>query len=119
VSLLTIFYDILEEQESRPCKEYENIVNFLRSLVRRMLRKMKSYPLLFVEVLFWKTRKECHYINCGSMLNELNGMKNELGEGSTRNGEKALSEGQKWVRRSIADALGDDDFAVSSQNIQE
>ena len=39
------------------------IVLFLTSLVRRMLRKMKSQRLLFVEVLYWKTRKECHFIN--------------------------------------------------------
>ncbi|KAK6131802.1 hypothetical protein DH2020_034460 [Rehmannia glutinosa] len=121
LSLLTIFYDIMEEQESSPCKEYENIVTFLSSLVRRMLRKMKSYPLLFVEVLFWKTRKECHYINCGSMLNELNSMRNGTGEGTsgTKGGENGLSEGQKWVRRSIADALGDDDFETSRPDSQE
>ncbi|KAI3458065.1 hypothetical protein Pfo_014728 [Paulownia fortunei] len=121
LSLLTIFYDILEEQKSRPCKEYENIVTFLTSLVRRMLRKMKSYPLLFVEVLFWKTRKECHYINCGSMLNELNNMKNGTGEGRSgnKNGGNGFFEGQQWVRRSIADALGDDDFEISCQDSQE
>ena len=112
LSLLTIFYDILEEQKSRPQKEYENIVDFLKSLTRRMLRKMKNYPLLLVEVLFVKTRKESHYINCGSMLNELNSIKNESGEG--RNGTKKSGSGffddQKWVRRNLADALGDDDY---------
>ncbi|XP_042038016.1 uncharacterized protein LOC121783898 [Salvia splendens] len=112
LSLLTIFYDILEEQKSRPHKEYENIVDFLKSLTRRMLRKMKNYPLLLVEVLFVKTRKESHYINCGSMLNELNSIKNESGEG--RNGTKKSGSGffddQKWVRRNLADALGDDDY---------
>ncbi|XP_042002147.1 protein timeless homolog isoform X1 [Salvia splendens] len=112
LSLLTIFFDILEEQKSRPHKEYENIVDFLTSLTRRMLRKMKNYPLLLVEVLFVKTRKESHYINCGSMLNELNSIKNESGEG--RNGTKKSGSGffddQKWVRRNLADALGDDDY---------
>ncbi|GFP81047.1 protein timeless homolog [Phtheirospermum japonicum] len=107
LSLLTIFYDILEEQKLRPCKEHENIVTFLTTLVRRMLRKMKDYPLLFVEVLFWKTRKECHYINCGSMINELKRMRNGTGEGTSGNKSEGngFVEGQKWVRRSIADAL--------------
>ncbi|KAL7106996.1 hypothetical protein ACP275_06G026300 [Erythranthe tilingii] len=120
LSLLTIFNDILEEQKSRPRKEYENIVSFLTTLVRRMLRKMKRHPLLFVEVLFWKTRKECHYINCESMLNELNSMKNQTGEeriGSEKGGN-GLFEGQTWVRRSIADALGDDDFVASRLDSQ-
>ncbi|KAH6784021.1 hypothetical protein C2S52_008980 [Perilla frutescens var. hirtella] len=121
LSLLTIFNEILEEQKLRPCKEYENIVNFLSSLIRRMLRKMKSYPLLFVEVLFHKTRKESHYINCGSMLNELNSMRNGAGEGrkGAKNGGNGFFEDQKWVRRSIADALGDDDFVTSGQGNQE
>ncbi|XP_011076070.1 protein timeless homolog [Sesamum indicum] len=120
LSYLTIFYEILEEQKSRPCKEYENVVTFLTSLVRRMLRKMKSYPLLFVEVLFWKTRKECHYINCGSMLNELNSMKNKTGQSrsDTKSGGNGLFEEQQWVRRSIADALGDDDFVAARQDSQ-
>ncbi|KAL3653587.1 hypothetical protein CASFOL_003268 [Castilleja foliolosa] len=121
LSLLTIFYDIMEEQKLRPCKEHENVVTFLTTLVRRMLRKMKDYPLLFVEVLFWKTRKECHYINCGSMINELNGMRNNTGEGT--NGDKnegnGFVEGQNWVRRSIADALGDDDFEMSGHDMQQ
>lgn len=82
---------------------------------------MKSYPLLLVEVLFVKTRKESHYINCGSMLNELNSIKNEAGEGrnSTKNGGNGFFEDQKWVRRSIADALGDDDYVTSGQDNQE
>ncbi|KAL6533264.1 hypothetical protein OROMI_027376 [Orobanche minor] len=121
LSLITIFYDILEEQKSLPCKEYENIVNFLTTLVRRMLRKMKSYPLLFVEVLFPKTRKECHYINCGSMLNDLKGMKNGIREGisGTKNEGNGSFEGETWVRRSIADALGDDDFVTSGLDGQQ
>lgn len=121
LSLLTIFYDILEEQKLRPHKEYENIVNFLTSLIRRMLRKMKSYPLLLVEVLFVKTRKECHYINCGSMLNELKSIKNEVGEGrnGTKNGGNGIYEDQNWVRRSLADALGDDDYVTPGQYNQE
>ncbi|XP_031093945.1 interaptin [Ipomoea triloba] len=112
LSLLTIFYNILEEQKLRPCKEYENVVIFLTSLVRRMLRKMKNYPLLFIEVLFWKTRKECCYINCESMLNELSGLKR-----STENWSSA-SDRQGWVHRSIADALGDDeaDFVLSNRD---
>lgn len=85
-----------------------------------MLRKMKSYPLLLVEVLFQKTRKECHIINCGSMLNELNGLRSQAGEGrnSTKNGGNGFIEDQKWVRRSLADALGDDDYEASGHDFQ-
>lgn len=118
LSFLTIFYDILDEQKSKPVKEYENVVTFLTTLIRKMLRKMKSYPFLFVEVLFWKTRKECQYINCGTMLNELSGLRNENGKGRNvaSNGESGFFEGQRWVPRSIADALGDDDFVIPSHD---
>ncbi|XP_076935697.1 uncharacterized protein LOC143602502 [Bidens hawaiensis] len=109
LSLLIIFHTILEEQKSTPCKDYENIVLFLTTLVREMMKKMKNNPLLFVEVLFWKTRKECHYINCEAMINDL---------GKTRNGYRktegdlGTSGGNGWVRKNIADALGDDEADV-------
>ncbi|KAG4994402.1 hypothetical protein JHK86_031229 [Glycine max] len=37
----------------------------------KMLKKMKKQPLLFVELLFWKTRRECHYVNAEYLLSEL------------------------------------------------
>ncbi|CAI9092343.1 OLC1v1027545C1 [Oldenlandia corymbosa var. corymbosa] len=120
LSFLIIFYDILEEQKSKPCREHQNIVSFLTTLIRRMLRKMKKRPLLFVEVLFWKTRKECHLISAECMLNELGSLKKDIGEGGL-NGETALSGGQGWVRRSIADALGDDeaDFTMLHREVED
>ncbi|KAK4362997.1 hypothetical protein RND71_018238 [Anisodus tanguticus] len=111
LSLLTTFYDILEEQKSRPCREYENIVFFLTNLVRRMLRKMKSNPLLFIEVLFWKSRRECHYLTCDSMLKELSQYKRDgkNSSGVKMTGEIGSSEANGFMRRSLADALGDDE----------
>lgn len=78
---------------------------------------MKSDPLLFVEVLFWKTRKECHYINCESMLQDLNKMRNGYGKRGDDPpdvdiGEVGTSGRNGWVRKSIADALGDDEADV-------
>ncbi|KAL3521589.1 hypothetical protein ACH5RR_019738 [Cinchona calisaya] len=113
LSFLATFYDILQEQKSKPSKEHENIVLFLTNLVRRMLRKMKSRPLLFVEVLFWKTRRECHLINAECMLNELGSLKKETRQGEL-SGEIGLSRGQGWVCRSIADALGDDEADITT-----
>ncbi|EPS72479.1 hypothetical protein M569_02279, partial [Genlisea aurea] len=113
LSFLTVFYDILEEQKSRPCGEYENIVKFLTTLIRRMLRILKSYPLLFVEILFRKTTKECRYINCGSMQNEIKDIRNATLEG---NGNANVGGSSARLHRSIADALGDDDFEVSFQD---
>lgn len=76
---------------------------------------MKTHPLLFVEVLFWKTRKECHYINCEHMLDDLANWKKDKWGSIPMNGEVGSSGGNGWSRRSIADALGDDeaDFTLS------
>ncbi|KAL2324601.1 hypothetical protein Fmac_023659 [Flemingia macrophylla] len=114
LSLLTTFYDILVEQKSCPCKEYASIVDFLTCLVRKMLKKMKKQPLLFVEVLFWKTRRECHYINAEYMLSELGHLKKESMNWNSTQGKEEIgsSPAKAWTRRSIADALGDDEADV-------
>ncbi|KAK4770277.1 hypothetical protein SAY87_030809 [Trapa incisa] len=110
LSLLNIFHEILLDQKSHPCKEYATIVNFLTDLVRRMLRKMKHQPLLFVELLFWKTRKECHHINADHLSHEVADLKKHNEDGRVLNGETRI--GQSSTRRSIADALGDDEADV-------
>lgn len=81
---------------------------------------MKKRPLLFVEVLFWKTRRECHLINAECMLNELANLKKDIREGGS-NGETDLFGGHGWVRRSLADALGDDeaDFMTLHEEVGE
>ncbi|KAK1577022.1 hypothetical protein Q3G72_018520 [Acer saccharum] len=114
LSLLTTFYDILAEQKSCPCKDYENIVDFLKSLVRKMFKRMKNQPLLFVEILFWKTRRECHYINAEYMLQELGNVKKRTGnwENVSEIGEIGSSQAKGWTRRSLADALGEDEADV-------
>ncbi|KAK7279867.1 hypothetical protein RJT34_24926 [Clitoria ternatea] len=114
LSLLTTFYDILVEQKSCPCEEYADIVDFLTSLVRKMLKKMKKQPLLFVEVLFWKSRRECHYINAEYLLSELGHLKKESvnWNNTQRDGEIGSSPAKAWTRRSLADALGEDEADV-------
>lgn len=114
LSFLTTFYGILDEQKSCPCKEYANIVDFLTSLVRKMLKKMKKQPLLFVEILFWKTRKECHYINAEYLLHELGHLKKEskCWGNFTGDGDIGSSQADGWTRINISDALGEDEADV-------
>ncbi|GAB2265129.1 hypothetical protein Dimus_000195 [Dionaea muscipula] len=114
LSYLCIFYDILDEQKSCPCKEHEDITNFLTTLVRRMLQKMKSQPLLFVEVLFPKSRRDCHFIDVESMNHELGSMKAEVRNWRYNSdySDPGLSQGKDDIRRSMADALGDDEYDV-------
>ncbi|KAK3137961.1 hypothetical protein QOZ80_5AG0362620 [Eleusine coracana subsp. coracana] len=106
LSLLIGFYDILAEQKLSGSKEYANIVNFLSKVVRKMLRAMKKQPLLFVDILFWKTQKECHCIDMDALLN---GLKKDAGN----NGGIGSSKGWRGPIN-IADSLGDDevDFII-------
>ncbi|KAG8069407.1 hypothetical protein GUJ93_ZPchr0005g15922 [Zizania palustris] len=102
LSLLTTFYDILADQKKSPSKAYANIVNFLSKVVRKMLRVMKKQPLLFVEILFWKTRKECHCIDADALLNEITK--------DVRNKDAEIGSGKGWRGSiNIADSLGDDE----------
>ncbi|KAJ0267230.1 Timeless family protein [Hirschfeldia incana] len=113
LSLLMTFHKILGEQKACPCKDYENIVTFLTDLVRNMLKKMKTQPLLFVEILFPKSRKECHYINAEYMLHELGHLRKQMGNSEKASGaEENVSSDKGWARRNIADALGDDEADV-------
>ncbi|GAB2227644.1 hypothetical protein Droror1_Dr00009471 [Drosera rotundifolia] len=121
LSYLCIFYEILEEQKSYPCKEHEVIVTFLTALIRRMLRKMKSQPLLFVEVLFSKSRRDCNFIDVETMNHEVGSMKAELrswGHNSDEPGLDSLHP-KDGTRRSMADALGDDEYDVVVPNEHE
>ncbi|CAM0953725.1 unnamed protein product [Alopecurus aequalis] len=102
LSLLTTFYDILAEQKSSSSKEYANIVNFLSKVIRKMLRAMKKQPLLFVEILFWKSRKDCHLIDADALLNEIKGDVNN------KTSEVGASKGWRGPVN-IADSLGDDE----------
>uniref|UniRef100_A0ACD5TDG3 Uncharacterized protein n=1 Tax=Avena sativa TaxID=4498 RepID=A0ACD5TDG3_AVESA len=102
LSLLTTFYDILAEQKVSRSKEYANIVNFLSKVIRKMLRTMKKQPLLFVDILFWKTRKECHVIDADALLNEL--------KGDVNSKASDVGASKRWSGPvNIADSLGDDE----------
>uniref|UniRef100_A0ACD5T745 Uncharacterized protein n=1 Tax=Avena sativa TaxID=4498 RepID=A0ACD5T745_AVESA len=102
LSLLTTFYDILAEQKASRSKEHANIVNFLSKVIRKMLRAMKKQPLLFVDILFWKTRKECHLIDADSLLNEI--------KGDVNSNASEVGASKRWSGPvNIADSLGDDE----------
>ncbi|XP_048496854.1 uncharacterized protein LOC104888327 isoform X3 [Beta vulgaris subsp. vulgaris] len=115
LSCLVIFYEILSEQKTSPRKDYENIVQFLTSLVRRMLRKMKDQPLLFVDVLFWKTRKECQYINVESIQRDIGKMQKEVRNWG-HDDETGQPQGNNGTRKTVAEALGDDEYDVIIPN---
>lgn len=103
LSLLTIFYTILADQKSSRSRDHPNIIHFLTKLVREMMKLMKKQPLLFVDILFWKTRKECHCISADALMSDMAGLKMDI---------NALNGNDKSFPNSIADSLGDDEADV-------
>ncbi|KAH1249567.1 hypothetical protein GmHk_05G012891 [Glycine max] len=65
-----------------------------------MLKKMKKQPLLFVELLFWKTRRECHYINAEYLLSELGHLKKESANWNNTLGDEEIgsSPAKVWTQ---------------------
>ncbi|KAG0490605.1 hypothetical protein HPP92_007468 [Vanilla planifolia] len=116
LSLLTTFYDILAEQ--KPCKhrEYMHIVNYLSKFIREMLKRMKSQPLLFVEILFWKTRMECEHINAEALMGDIVKVRKDIRQMYGNNKGSTNYLGDKDYR-SIADALGEDEIDLDIPSI--
>lgn len=109
LSLLNTFYDILSEQKSSKSKDYENVMHFITKFVREMMKTLKRQPLLFVEMLFWKTRRECRYITAEALMGDLAHLKKDIKDLGTERTDLSNSKGGAGYR-SIADSLGDDEF---------
>ncbi|KAH0460279.1 hypothetical protein IEQ34_010942 [Dendrobium chrysotoxum] len=109
LSLLTIFYDILAEQKICKSREYMNIVNFLTKFIRKMFKMMKIQPLLFVEILFWKTRGECQYFNAEILMESIGKLKKDIRK-MVDEPTGAFNRHREMGYRSIADALGEDEI---------
>jgi len=71
------------------------------------MKILKSQPLLFVEMLFWKTRRECHYINAEALTCDIAHLKKDIRD--LENERAAHSNFKGAGYKSIADSLGDDE----------
>lgn len=106
LSLLTTFNDILSDKKAASSEDFSHIIHFIKSFLRKMMKKMKSQPLLFVEILFWKTRKECHIINADALMGDIAQLKKDVRNLDDEN--KGMSNSGAG-HKSIADSLGDDE----------
>lgn len=76
---------------------------------------MKDQPLLFVDLLFWKTRRDCQYINVEYIRHEVSGFQKGVRKWEHAD-ETDPSQSKNGVRKSFADALGDDEYDVILPN---
>ncbi|KAJ3350857.1 Topoisomerase 1-associated factor 1 [Entophlyctis luteolus] len=56
---------IADEKILEPTKEYGELKEFIRYVLKRFFAKSQEYPLLFIEILFSKTRGDCRRIQNG------------------------------------------------------
>jgi timeless len=77
--------------------------------VRNFFKKLKTQPLLFLDVLFWKNRNDCHLITVEYKTHSLRKMGNKNGKRMKTSISDALGDDEAAAPRSLADALGDDE----------
>ncbi|KAH9307878.1 hypothetical protein KI387_035789, partial [Taxus chinensis] len=123
LSLFSMFYEILSDQRTLQSEEYKNIVQFLTKLLREFFKKLKDHPFLFVEILFWKTRRECNSISTDRLLSEMNKWKNKGDDSMQKNTADTLGDDEADginksqitegpYKKNVADALGDDEADI-------
>ncbi|XP_031477272.1 uncharacterized protein LOC116248552 [Nymphaea colorata] len=110
LSILCIFFEILHDQKKASTKEYKIITSFITKLVGKLMNNLKSHPLLFVDILFWKTNRDCHYINSEFLLHEIGSLRSKARK--LLHSSTGVQSGEANKTRppiNIADALGDDE----------
>ncbi|KAL2632945.1 hypothetical protein R1flu_004424 [Riccia fluitans] len=106
LSIFQTFYAILSDKQLHASKDHKFVVVFLTKVVRGFFKKLKTQPMLFVELLFWKLKHECANISADYMIHSL---RKAAGGGSSRTRQRV----------NIADALGDDDDPAPSSRRDE
>ncbi|KAH7442845.1 hypothetical protein KP509_02G004400 [Ceratopteris richardii] len=106
LSLFEIFYEILSNKKASKLEQHVHIFSFLTKLIRNFFKKLKVQPLLFLDVLFWKNRQDCHHITLGYDIYSFRKFNGQSTKGSRK--------------PSIADALGNDEADEEMQaNLSE
>ncbi|CAM6028202.1 unnamed protein product [Sphagnum balticum] len=109
LSVLQTFYEILSNQSIQQSEQHRFVVAFLTKVVRHLFQKLKKSPLLFVDLLFWKTKQDCHCITA-DYLNQ------DLRKSLSKTMKEKISRNSIQDRRALLiDSLGDDDEDVNQR----
>lgn len=84
LSILQTFYEILSNRSISNSEQHQFAVAFLTKLVRHLFQKLKKSPMLFVDILFWKSKQDCHCISADYMIHGLRKSVNGKNEFSGR-----------------------------------
>ncbi|CAK9270062.1 unnamed protein product [Sphagnum jensenii] len=109
LSVLQTFYEILSNRSIQQSEQHRFVVAFLTKVVRHLFQKLKKSPLLFVDLLFWKTKQDCHCITA-DYVNQ------DLRKTLSKTRKEKISRNSIQDRRALLiDNLGDDDEDVNQR----
>lgn len=109
LSILQTCYEILSNGTIRNSDQHQFVLAFLTKLVRHLFEKLKTAPMLFVDLLFWKSKQDCHCITANY---ETHGLKK-----FSRGGKHMSTEVPVQDRRALLNSLGDDDDDDMGNNV--
>lgn len=101
LSILQTCYEILSNSSIRNSEQHQFVISFLTKLVGHLFEKLKTSPMLFVDLLFWKSKQDCHCITANYALH---GLKKFSGGGISNSKEAYVRD-----RRALLNSLRDDD----------
>ncbi|RKO86352.1 timeless protein C terminal region-domain-containing protein, partial [Blyttiomyces helicus] len=82
LSTLDLFNQILQDRRRLPQSQgHKELFNFIKYATSRFFKKAAEYPLLFIEILFSKTKSDCIRIEAGSDYDLLDKKKSERRRG--------------------------------------
>lgn len=104
LSILQTCYEILSNCSISHSEQHQFAVAFLTKLVRHLFQKLKKSPMLFVDILFWKSKQDCHCISADYMIHGLR----KAGNGKNKFGDRPVNV-NVMDRRKLLNSLRDDD----------
>jgi len=108
LSILQTCYEILSNRTIRNSDQHQFVIAFLTKLVRHLFEKLKTSPMLFVDLLFWKSKQDCQVITANYLIHDLKKF--------SRSCKHMSKEVPVQDRRSLLDSSGDDDDVDMGDN---
>ena len=114
LSILQTCYEILSNSNIRNSEQHQFVISFLTKLVRHLFEKLKTSPMLFVDLLFWKSKQDCHCITANYAIH---GLKKFSGGGGKSISKEAFVQDRRALLNSLGDDDDDDDDMGNDENL--
>jgi len=110
LSILQTCYEILSNGTIRNSDQHQFVISFLTKLVRHLFQKLKTSPMLFVDLFFWKSKQDCHCISANYAIHDLK----KFSKGGKHTNKEAPVHDQRALLNSLGDDDDDDDMGYNA-----